>query len=191
MSNGLLVAGNSTMPSTVGIWNLPAVATCTPSPWCREHCYACKGQFCWPNVQEAVDRRYEESKDPGFSRKMIGELERRQTIQFVRIHISGDFYNKEYVRKWATVARRFPDIVFRTNTRRQDLLPYIVREMPKNVVIRESIDPTRKPLGIVPVHAIKGTPGSEKYFVCQDDCEKCGFFCWYNRERSIVTGKVR
>lgn len=187
----LLVAGNSTMPSTVGIWNLPADITCTPSPWCREHCYARSGRFCWPNVDEAINNRYIESMKPGFAGKMIDELSRRQTINFVRIHISGDFYNKEYVRKWAMIARWFPEIIFRTNTRRQDLLPYMVDRMPLNVVIRESIDPTRRPLGITPIHAIKGTPGSEGYFVCRDNCEECEFFCWHNRDRNIVSSKIR
>ena len=41
----LLVAGNSTMPRSVGIWNLPALKTCTPSAWCKKHCYALQGRF--------------------------------------------------------------------------------------------------------------------------------------------------
>lgn len=191
MKRNLLISGNTTMPPSVGIWNLPAVITCTPSQWCMDHCYAKKGRFIWTNVADALMWRYLESKKVEFVQNMVEELHRRQTIRFVRIHISGDFYSKEYVRKWASIARHFPDIIFRTNTRRQDLLPHMIKIMPENVVIRESIDNTRRPLGVVPVAAIKGTPGSGRYFVCKDNCAECGFHCWYHRRKNVVTSKIR
>lgn len=190
----LLIAGNSTMPTSVGIWNLPALTTCTPSSWCREHCYACKGRFIWRPIRRAYQERYEASLRPDFAKLMVAEIRRRKTLDFVRIHISGDFYSALYVMKWADIAkevREFSNVQFRTNTRRQDLLPLMKEVFPNNIIVRESIDPTRKPTGLYPVHAIKGTPGSEDYFVCKDDCRACAFTCWFNSQMNVVSSQIR
>lgn len=189
----MLIAGNSTMPSSVGIFNIPALKTCTPSDWCKEHCYALQGRFVWKPIKKAHEWRYKESLKDSFPYKMIKEIKRRRSLKWIRIHITGDFYSKEYVDKWNIVARSFPEIIFRTNTKRQDLIPYMFATFPPNVVLRESIDTTRKPLlpNLIPVAAIKGTPGSENYFVCKDDCEKCRFSCWSNKHIHVVSGVIR
>ena len=190
----LLIAGNSTMPTSVGIWNLPALTTCTPSPWCEEHCYACKGRFRWRPIQEAYQERLRISKRKDFVPRMIEEIRRRKGLNFVRIHISGDFYSPEYVEKWgriAEVVQNFSNVQFRTNTKRQDLLPLMKEVFPNNIIVRESIDTTRKPTGLYPVAAIMGTPGSEDYFVCRDDCRACAFTCWFNSKMNVVTGQIR
>lgn len=190
----LLVAGNDTMPTSVGIWNLPALTTCTPSPWCREHCYAMKGRFLWRTTREAHQERYLLSLGCNFVQWMVDEIGRRRSLVFVRIHISGDFYSSGYVLKWAEIARRIQEVnnvQFRTNTKRQDLLPLMKKIFPNNIVVRESIDPTRRPTGLYPIHAIKGTEGSEDFFVCQDDCQKCGFTCWFNSQMNVVSSQIR
>ncbi len=190
----LLVAGNETMPTSVGIWNLPALTTCTPSPWCREHCYACKGRFVWRPIRRAYQERLRISKRNDFVLRMVNEIKRRRSLNFVRIHISGDFYSPEYVVKWgriAEVVQDFSNVQFRTNTKRQDLLPLMKKVFPNNIIVRESIDVTRKPTGLYPVAAIMGTPGSEDYFVCRDDCRACAFTCWFNSEMNVVTGQIR
>jgi ssDNA-binding Zn-finger/Zn-ribbon topoisomerase 1 len=190
MPRNLLVAGNSTMPPSVGIWNLPAIETCTPSPWCRKYCYACQGRFAWKNVREALAWRYRVSDRSDFASLMINEILRRKSIKFVRVHISGDFYNSYYVLQWSSIARQLPGITFRTNTKRQDLISLMKLHFPSNFVVRESIDETRKPTGLYPVAAIKGTPGSEGYFVCCNNCSKCRFYCWKHPEVNVVTGSI-
>ncbi len=179
------------MPRYVGIFNLPALMTCTPSDWCKENCYALQGRFLWKTIKEAHYRNYVKSLDPDFIWRMIQELRRRKSLLYIRVHISGDFYNADYVIQWAAIASAFPNIIFRTNTRRQDLIPLMKEAFPKNFVVRESIDITRKSMGIFPVAAIKGTPGSNKFFVCQDNCEKCNFSCWHNPNIHVVTSKIR
>ena len=174
----LLTAGNSTMPRSVGIWNLPAPQTCTPSSWCEEHCYACQNRYKWQTVQEAYHWRYCKSHEVSFVHQMIEEISRRRSLHWIRVHISGDFYSRKYVESWAQIAEEFPGITFRTNTKRQDLLPHMVKVFPKNFVVRESIDVTREATGLVPVHAIVGTPRTDDYFVCCNDCTQCCFHCW-------------
>ena len=99
----LLIAGNSTMPSSVGIFNLPALKTCTPSVWCASHCYATKRRYVWANVVKAYTWRYRQSLRSDFVERMINEIQQRTNIIMIRPHISGDFYSTTYVRKWAEI----------------------------------------------------------------------------------------
>jgi len=186
----LLVAGNSTMPKSVGIWNLPALETCTPSAWCKKHCYALQGRFIWSNIKAAHQWRLEESRKLGFPGKMVAEILRRR-FYFVRIHISGDFYNGEYVKKWAWIAKRSPQVLFRTNTKSYNYFKLMKDIFPSNIVVRESTDPSRKSKGYFPEAAIKGTPGSKFFYECHDDCAECRFHCWYNPDMDVVTSQVR
>jgi len=198
MNKNLLVIGNSTMPKNVGIWNLPPAATCRPSPWCRAHCFARKGNFTLPSVQESLAWRFEQSKRRDFVERMVDEItrlrseQRKYRLEYVRIHIAGDFYSAAYVRKWALIALQWPCVTFRTNTRRQDLIPVMWDEFPDNVVVRESWDKTRKPLGIYPLSAVPGTPGTSdgSYYQCIDDCKTCRFYCWHHAV-DVRSAKVR
>lgn len=187
----LLVAGNSTMPSSVGIFNLPPLLTCKPSRWCREHCYALKKRFLWKRTKEAHRRRYKQSLKPSFVERMIDEIKHRPSINYIRPHITGDFYSKEYIDKWAQIAKAFPSILFRATTRRIDFLRHMKKVFPKNVVIRESTDPTRKGSGIFPQASIRGTEGTEGFFVCMDDCAKCNFWCYHHPKANVVSGRIR
>lgn len=181
----LLIAGNSTMPRSVGIWNLPALETCTPSDWCRENCYALQNRYTWRCVQEAYKWRYEMSLRRSFAQDMIDEIHRRRSLEWIRVHISGDFYSTTYVDKWAEVAGEFPNIIFRTNTKRQDLLSQMVKVFPKNFVVRESVDVTRNATGLVPTASIAGTPVTGTFIVCCNNCEKCKFYCWTHSNQNV------
>lgn len=188
----LLMAGNSTMPRQIGIFNLPALKTCTPSVWCAHHCYATKRRYVWSNVVKAYQWRYQQSLRSDFIERMIKEIQRRSFITMVRPHISGDFYSEKYVRKWAEIADRLPQIAFRVTTKRQDFLPLMYRIFPSNIILRESIDNSRQPLlkDLVALHAVAGTLGSENYFKCINNCEKCKFQCWINSKMNVVSEKI-
>lgn len=187
----LLVTGNSTMPSSVGIFNLPPLKTCTPSDWCREHCYGLQGRFIWFTIKETLEWRYKQSLRDDFVEKMIDEIKRRKKIKYVRPHITGDFYSLNYLCKWLEIIKQCSDILFRVTTRRQDLLPFIKKHQPENFIVRESTDNTRESLGLFPQAAIQGVEGTEKFFVCIDDCEECKFHCYNNPAIDVVTGKIR
>ena len=182
----LLVTGNSTMPKFVGIFNLPALLGCTPSKWCREHCYALRNRFQWKSIQKVLRWRYLQSLKPDFVSRMVDEISRRKSIRYVRVHISGDFYSSIYVRKWAEIAKACPGIHFRTNTKRQDFLDLMIKEFPSNFMIRESTDATRKGTGKVPQAAIRSLKEFDNFFVCINDCEKCTFYCWYRNVNVVL-----
>ncbi len=122
---------------------------------------------------------------------MMAEISRRKSLKYIRVHITGDFYSKEYIDKWAKIAEMFPFIIFRTNTRRVGFLKYMKKVLPANFIVRESTDTTRKWSGVFPQAAIIGTPGSEKFFTCHDDCEACKFHCWNHRDINVVTSQIR
>lgn len=187
----LLVAGNITMPPSVGIFNLPPLLTCSPSDWCKEHCYGLQGRFIWKTVKESHRWRYKESHKNTFVNKMIDEIKRRKSIKYVRPHIVGDFYSLAYLNKWIQIIKQCPNIFFRITTRRQGLIPIMKDNQVENFIIRESTDITRKPSGFFPQAAIKGDIGTEKFYVCPDDCEKCKFYCYHNPNVDIVTGVIR
>lgn len=148
---------------------------------------ACGARFLWDCVKESHEWRYKDSLKKSFVNKMVTEIHLRSTLAFVRIHITGDFYSREYIDKWAEIAKRCRYIVFRTNTKRIDFLEYMKKVFPGNIVVRESTDVTRKHYGYYPQAAIMGTPGSEKFFTCVDDCEVCSFRCWDNSNMDVVS----
>jgi hypothetical protein len=50
-----------------------------------------------------------------FVARITAEIHRRG-VQTLRIHVSGDFYEADYVKKWAAITRRCPRTTF-TRTR--------------------------------------------------------------------------
>jgi hypothetical protein len=187
----LLIAGNTLMPRCIGIFNLPPLKTCTPSEWCREHCYALYGRHCWSTVKESQKWRYKQSLKNDFVNKMIQEIRNRKSLKFIRIHLAGDFYSKEYIDKWAQIAEALPEYTFRVNTKRVDFMKYIKQRFPKNIIVRESTDPSRKSHGLFPQAAVEGTPGSKRFFWCIDNCNRCKYYCFLHPKRNIVFKQIR
>lgn len=189
----LLIAGNSTMPPCVGIFNLPPLKTCTPSPWCRKHCYGLQNRFTWKNVKASSQWRFQQSKRKDFVNRMSDEIHRR-SFSYIRLHIIGDFYNEQYLVKWYDIIKQAPKhVLFRWTTRRQDLIPRMKQLFYDNqqVIIRESVDTTRIGTGKFPLAAINNTNGSEEFFTCIDYCSKCGFYCYRHPEINVVTQGIR
>jgi hypothetical protein len=63
------------------------------------------------------------------------ELIRRSGVKLVRVHESGDFYDREYAEKWSAIARALPDVIFFAYTKSPN------RPYAKNFNIVESILP--------------------------------------------------
>lgn len=185
----ILIKGNMRMGDEVYIFNLPPLKTCCPTPWCRQNCYALKGNFRrFPSVRKSAEWRYKVSRLPDFVERVVKEIKQRH-IRIVRLHASGDFYSRAYVKKWIVIARQCPNVRFRTTTKRHDLTDIIceLNGLP-NFIIRESIDPScPKPIMGLTIAAIDTTPNVQKLLKegkiirCINDCKKCGYICWHNR----------
>jgi hypothetical protein len=111
----LLQLGNTKLGEGIHTFSLPAIATCPgASRSCRRECYALRGRFIF--LRRAYRRYLAASQEAGFAARMVGEI-RRRWAGCVRIHVSGDFYSAEYVRKWAAVTRACPSTRFFAYTR--------------------------------------------------------------------------
>jgi len=93
------------------IWNLPAVSTCPGrTAHCEGACYALKAERAYPTCRPSRVRNLEISKSSDFVKRMVYTILKRRyyskkKLLVVRIHESGDFYSKEYARKWLEIIR--------------------------------------------------------------------------------------
>ncbi len=102
------------------VWNLPPVITCPGiSEWCKSNCYNaddrsekfpinmwCENLWWVLNNKEALEK------------KIISQLGEYKTKRIaVRIHSSGDFFSKEYIRFWEDIIQQNPEVNFWAYTR--------------------------------------------------------------------------
>jgi len=105
--------------------------TCPFAGSCIKLCYAKKGAYRWGNVERALTRRYESSKEENFVDRITWELSRikKNKQLYIRIHDSGDFYSPAYFNKWVEIAMRNRDVRFYAYTKshsfiRSKFIPY-------------------------------------------------------------------
>lgn len=82
-----------------------------------------------PSIRASHLRNYDFSRTPEFTHWMVAELCSR-CIHAVRVHVSGDFYATEYVRKWYDICLRLPRVTFLAYTRSwrsPEMLPDLIR----------------------------------------------------------------
>lgn len=129
----LLGTGNSKLQKTakefgVKIFNFSIPAgndkatgkiTCPFAADCLKFCYAKKGAYRWSNVELALSRRYQATKESNFVELITNELNkvRKGKQIYVRIHDSGDFYSPDYFQKWLEIARLNPSVRFYAYTK--------------------------------------------------------------------------
>ena len=107
-------------------FNLPARKTCPfATPGCIKFCYA-KRDERFPEPRNNRMKNYIASRDPIFSKRLIYtilvELESKRYksgTMVLRIHESGDFYNRFYLNDWITVIRalRGYNVIFQFYTK--------------------------------------------------------------------------
>jgi hypothetical protein len=143
----LLGSGNSKLQKTakefgVKIFNFSIPAgndkasgkiTCPFAGSCLKLCYAKKGAYRWGNVERALIRRYEASKEADFVERITDELSKVKKDKqiYIRIHDSGDFYSPAYFIKWLEIARLNPSVRFYAYTKSHSFIRGI--EFPENV----------------------------------------------------------
>jgi hypothetical protein len=96
-------------------FDLPAVDTCPGrSKECERDCYAKNLMKIYPSVDVKYRRNKTVAEHPSFVQYMIDTIP--QDCEF-RIHVSGDFYHADYVRKWIEICAARTDVVFYAYTR--------------------------------------------------------------------------
>ena len=93
--------------------------TCPFAGSCLSLCYAKKGMYRFGNVERALTKRYEASKEADFVQRINDELSKVKKGKqvYVRIHDSGDFYSPAYFAKWLEIARLNPGVRFYAYTK--------------------------------------------------------------------------
>jgi hypothetical protein len=93
--------------------------TCPFAASCLSLCYAKKGMYRFGNVERALSKRYEASKESDFVARIDTELIKTSNKKqvYVRIHDSGDFYSPAYFAKWLEIARLNPAVRFYAYTK--------------------------------------------------------------------------
>lgn len=113
--------------SLPGLWNfgIPAYkeaggrVTCPMAGACGHSagCYAQMGRYVQPTVKNAYQWRYEQtvnlaSFEQAMSLRLLGS-----SVKTVRVHDSGDFYTRAYMRVWFAIARQSPTRQFYAYTK--------------------------------------------------------------------------
>lgn len=88
---------------------------CPMADSCIKFCYARKGAYVWSNVKPAFEKRYELSKTDQFVDAMCDEIKKKKP-DYVRVHDSGDYYSRAYLKKWIEIAIRNPQVKFYSYT---------------------------------------------------------------------------
>ena len=95
--------------------------TCPMADSCVKFCYAKKGAYIWSNVKPAFEKRYELSKTDKFVEAMNAEI-RKKKPDYVRVHDSGDYYSRTYLKKWIDIANSNPNVRFYSYTNMVDMM---------------------------------------------------------------------
>ena len=103
--------------------------TCPFADECVNFCYARKGAYIWSNVKPAFEKRYELSKTDQFVGAMYNEIVKKKP-DYVRVHDSGDYYSKAYLKKWIDIALLFPEVKFYSYT--NSVLMLKAADLPSN-----------------------------------------------------------
>lgn len=181
------------------IWNLPAIITCPhATEHCKAACYALKAERAYPDCLPSRERNFQASRADDFAIRVaytilsIAAGTRKKKI-IVRIHESGDFYNREYVKKWLAVMEmcKGANITFIAYTKSFPFFDGVA--LPENFALRASIwdDTTEKALDTIERNswniytAVERFTSSDTFHQCRcSDCATCGK-CWDNSVHDI------
>lgn len=181
------------------IWNIPSIKTCPfATEACKASCYARKAEKAYPTCLPSRENNLSESMKDSFVFNMVYTiLSIRKTSKkdnmVVRIHESGDFYNKAYTNKWLRIMDycKGENIQFIAYTKSYPYFDNI--QLPNNLSLRFSIwhDTTNKAIeackrnGWNIYTAVKSFSDNDNFTQCRcADCASCGY-CWNNLYKDI------
>jgi len=194
----LSIGNNKKLSKSVGVFNLPAQATCPgKTPECTKICYAMKAERMYRSAHEMRQRNLLAAELPDFPAMITTEIALWK-LGRIRVHESGDFYCQGYLDKWITIATLNPAVTFLAFTKSFHL---DFSKAPVNLVLFYSLDTSTDPATLpkelrhTAVTLQKGVmmaPGrhvcipvgkdaalvrsKEHYHYCGDSCK----YCWDN-----------
>ncbi|MBA7642816.1 hypothetical protein ES703_50525 [subsurface metagenome] len=170
-------------------FSLPVITTCPgKTPFCELYCYGLKGMFTLQQIKDKNDRRLEASLRSDFVPIIVKEI-RSTRAPALRLHVIGDFYIPDYVRKWTQIANELQEVIIFGSTRswRCEFLSKPLKEfrdlenvyMKASVDISDDLDPFTCGWNVWSIEG-KGLPcPHDSNFV--EDCAACGR-CWTRKD---------
>lgn len=193
------------------IFNLPSQITCpNRTELCTKYCYAKKAERLYKNVLPCRNNNLEETKKEKFVFNMVNtirdELRKpkyNNTKVFFRIHESGDFYSKKYLKDWIDIIKHINNyiedgyysnnmsITFVAWTKSFGFLKGI--KLPSNFRILASLWNDTKAKDVNLVNKLNMTKflcigkgvDSGNEFVCKGDCNSC-LECYEGNTKNIL-----
>ena len=190
------ITGGLSKPSKMPgpCFNLPASRCITgaklvkiPGSVCHG-CYALKGRYRFPNVQNALERRRQALTSPQWVEAMVVLVSGNE---FFRWHDSGDLQSLEHLQKIFEVCRRTPSTKHWLPTREAQILKQVQPEdVPKNLIIRFSAH-------MIDQGPVKAWPWTSTVVTKDKTCpaaeqdNTCGSrrACWNRDVKNIAYGK--
>lgn len=136
----LLCVGNKKIP--YAYFPLPPGQTCPGATHlCRSVCYGRKRLY--RDVILGRERRYTASLSPDFVPRIIREVKSNR-YPVVRPHTTGDYYSRDYLKKWLDIANTCNDTYFYSYTRSFNILQEFPN-IPQNFRLIGSLDASSEP----------------------------------------------
>lgn len=116
------------------------IKTCPLAGTCAKGCYAKQGAYVWSNVSQAYEKRLESTLKQTFITEMDKliktkhkNLSKQNKKLVIRIHDSGDFYNRKYLNKWLEIIKSNPEVIFYAYTKMIPLFKSV--QLPSNFIV--------------------------------------------------------
>jgi hypothetical protein len=104
-------------------------------------CYALKGRYVFPNVINAMEKRFQSLFNSAWEDAIVFLIEKKEKSGFFRWHDSGDLQGEWHLQKIVNVALRLPMIKFWLPTREISIVSDWIQKgnkVPDNLTIRLS-----------------------------------------------------
>ncbi len=104
-------------------------------------CYALKGRYVFPNVKNALMRRFNKISDPMWVDAMTIAIGGTESSGFFRWHDSGDIQSLKHLTDICQIAKNLPNISFWLPTREYSIVAQYVKQygaLPENLTVRLS-----------------------------------------------------
>ena len=128
---------NSKLGGQIYSINLPPVVTCRKDAPCFKGCYACKGNWLFPNVKNSLNQNLEAYKgNPDLFFESI--VTQTALVRFCRWHSSGDIVDMQYFEGMCKVARKNKDTHYLCFTKKHEIINEFLskgKRIPKNLSI--------------------------------------------------------
>lgn len=123
---------NSKLGAQIPSINLPPIITCRKNAPCSHLCYACKGNFCYPNVKKSqLDNlnHYKTNPEDYFQQIVKFLTTGLVTYKYFRWHSAGDIPDSQYLYKMIEVACVCPEVKFLAFTKQFEIVNNIINEI--------------------------------------------------------------